>query len=81
MVGSWLVGDGPFAATVNVSEWSGGNVDVWVAFQCDATVGQPSPVVDLYGHMCSRLTGPNVKLLRDSQRVENEITVLLRGLD
>ena len=74
------VDNGAFSTSVDVSDWSSGNVDVWIGFQCDVTTGQPTAIVEQYG---SELEPDWSKCdcYGPYKRAEQEIVLQLRGLD
>lgn len=83
--GSVPVDGGRYSLSVPVADWPAGDVTVWVAFQAvlsddvDPGDGQPAAVMERYGEMGARLTGPNVTESAGNKRVEIEATVSLPG--
>lgn len=75
------VTDGRFTAIVDLNHWPAGDVEVWAAFQTvlDTTHEQPNAVIDRYGALGERLTGPNVTRAGDVRRVETTAVVTLGG--
>jgi hypothetical protein len=78
--GTATVSGGAYSVSVDVSGWPNGSMDVWVAFKCDSTEGQPDAIVAQYGTLCSRVAGPNVTIAASVRSVQERTTVQLTGL-
>jgi len=73
--GDMLVSSGKFEATL--SDVPEGKLEVWVAFQTilETEIRQPEEIINRFGEMGEKLTGPNVTEVGDARRVEITITL------
>lgn len=71
------VKDGRWSATVDLSNFPHGRIEIWVAFQTalGTTGEQPANIIDLYGEDGERITGPQTTVSGHFRRAELVKTV------
>ena len=76
--GQTTVSGGSFSSRADLAGWPAGDVEVWAAFQTVLGDGaQPPALIERFGSLGERLTGPNVTVAGDIRRVESSAVLPL----
>ena len=75
--GVLTVESGTFSADLDLGDWPGGSIEVWVAFETVITseITQPDEVIATYGPMGEYMVGPQVVTLGPLKRAEEIASV------